>query len=97
MYMTGGEAQEDTIEHQGIESSTPKTHVKYLLSLRYKYVVEYISTLRFPPNYDKAEYHKAKVSKVYHGKWVTLLETPGRDPTIVFKRARSGPSDGLIP
>ena len=54
--MTGGEAQEDTCVHQGIESSTQKTHVKYLLSSWYKYIVEYLLTLRCPPNYDKTKY-----------------------------------------
>ena len=40
LSMTGGEAQEDTGSHQGIEPFRQKTHVKYLLSLGYKYIVE---------------------------------------------------------
>lgn len=53
--LTGGEAKEDTGAHQGIEFSTPKTHVKYLLSLWYKDIVEYLLNLRFPPHYDKTK------------------------------------------
>ena len=52
---TRGEAHEGTGSHQGIESSMQKTHVKYLLSPWYKDIVEYILSLRCPPNYDKAK------------------------------------------
>ena len=56
MSMKRGEAQEGTSAHQEIESSTQKTHVKYLLSPWYKDIVEYLLSLRCPPNYDRAKY-----------------------------------------
>ena len=59
--MTGGEAQEDTGAHQGIESSTQKTHVKYLLSSWYQDIVEYLLTLRCPLHYDKTKYRTLRL------------------------------------
>ena len=61
MSMTGGEAQEDTGAHQGIESSIQKTLVNYLLSLWYKDIVEYPFTLRSPSNYETTKYHNLRL------------------------------------
>ena len=54
--MGGGEVPEGTEVQPGVETTTQKTHMKYLLSTWYKDVVEYLLTLRFPPNFDKENY-----------------------------------------
>ena len=61
LSMGGGETLENTELQQGVEPSMQKKHVKYLLSLWYKDIVEYILTLRCPPNYDKAKYRTLRL------------------------------------
>ena len=43
-------------ERQGIGVATPETHLKYLTSLWYKEIVEYLLTLSCPPSCDKDKY-----------------------------------------
>lgn len=59
--MVAKEESEKIDEHCGIETTTQKTHMKYLLSPWYKEIVEYLLTLRCPPSYDKTKYRTLRL------------------------------------
>ena len=59
--MIANEESEKGEEQQGLEMVTQKIHIKYLTSLRYKEIVEYLLTLSCPPSCDKPKYRALRL------------------------------------
>ena len=55
------EESEEKEERQGVEVTTPETHIKYLTNQWYKEIIEYLLTLSCPPRCDKAKYRTLRL------------------------------------